>query len=553
MHVVPRPDAGPGEPTREVPSVTGEAVAASRLRALLDIAKVVGATRRFADMVELTAEQARRALDAASLSISRWERETGLLRTLVNVGVLGPGEVRFPDEETYALSQWPDIETLVDHGSSFIASVDDGSLEAEVLAALAKDSSVSVPIMVEGRVWGELWASRLAGQPRFAPSDQEYAEAVATQVAAGVVQADHFARIEQMAFTDALTGLGNRRAVDDRLEADLDDHQSRGTTVSLVLADINRLKQVNDTFGHDAGDRLITSVAEAASRASGLAAGSLAARIGGDEFCVVVTGVGHEVAVAVAEELCRLVDGQPMSTGVSCGVASTDLLADDLVDSPLRLFRLADAAQYRAKRSGARRPVVAGRSVPDEPGDSPSDRRSRRGRLSTDVPAALESGLAALDALAGSDVRARLECAAEHIVTLLDAAGWWLSVAAHDDWRLVTLSGSVQRSTTDPDAGTARAGDVFDLRVFPVTRHAIENAGSFFVEAGMPGNDPAEEAALVTAGYQSALGAGATGSGGGWLVEVYGDPISLPMGAFEPVLRALVAVAVAGAVPVPPG
>ena len=328
---------------------------------------------------------------------------------------------------------------------------------------------MSVPIMVEGRVWGELWASRLAGQPRFAPSDQEYAEAVATQVAAGVVQADHFARIEQMAFTDALTGLGNRRAVDDRLEADLDDHQSRGTTVSLVLADINRLKQVNDTFGHDAGDRLITSVAEAASRASGLAAGSLAARIGGDEFCVVVTGVGHEVAVAVAEELCRLVDGQPMSTGVSCGVASTDLLADDLVDSPLRLFRLADAAQYRAKRSGARRPVVAGRSVPDEPGDSPSDRRSRRGRLSTDVPAALESGLAALDALAGSDVRARLECAAEHIVTLLDAAGWWLSVAAPDDWRLVTLSGSVQRSTTDPDAGTARAGDVFDLRVFPVT------------------------------------------------------------------------------------
>ena len=121
-----------------MPSVTGEAVAASRLRALLDIAKVVGATRRFADMVELTAEEARRALDAASLSISRWERETGLLRTLVNVGVLGPGEVRFPDEETYALSQWPDIETLVDHGASFIASVDDGSLEAEVLAALAQ-------------------------------------------------------------------------------------------------------------------------------------------------------------------------------------------------------------------------------------------------------------------------------------------------------------------------------------------------------------------------------------------------------------------------------
>jgi hypothetical protein len=63
----------------------------------------------------------------------------------------------------------------------------------------------------------------------------------------------------------------------------------------------------------------------------------------------------------------------------------------------------------------------------------------------------------------------------------------------------------------------------------------------------MPGNDPSEEATLVTAGYLSVLGAGAADTERGWLVEVYADPISLPMGAFEPVLRALVAVAVAGA------
>ena len=97
----------------------------------------------------------------------------------------------------------------------------------------------------------------------------------------------------------------------------------------------------------------------------------------------------------VAEELCRLVEAHPVSTGISCGVASTEVLTAP-VDSAVRLFRLADAAQYRAKRSGSRHPVVAGRSLPGEPVEpTAEDRRVRRGRLSTDVQAALESGLAA--------------------------------------------------------------------------------------------------------------------------------------------------------------
>ena len=214
-------------------------------------------------------------------------------------------------------------------------------------------------------MWGALYATRLAGQPRFGAADLEFAAAVATHVAAGVVQADHFARIERLAFQDPLTGLANRRAVDDRLEAEMAPGKDRAFPVSVVLADINRLKQVNDSFGHEAGDRLIASVGQAVSQASGLVPGSLAARIGGDEFCIVVTGATLADAVRVAEEVCRLVEGRPMSTGVSCGVASTDSLAGH-VDSPVRLLRLADAAQYRAKRAGLRWPVVAGQVAAGE-------------------------------------------------------------------------------------------------------------------------------------------------------------------------------------------
>jgi len=522
---------------------------ATRLRALLDIAKVIGASRT-EDLVEALAESARRALDGASLSISRWDRERGVLKTIVNVGMLAPGEVRFPTDETFALASWPEGGGLVQGRMSFLTRLGDGTPEGGHLAQLGKTSGLSAPILVEARVWGEMWVARAEGQPAYTEDDLDFAEAVATQVAAGVVQAEHMARVERLAFTDPLTGLANRRAVDERLDAALERHRSTGSTVTIVLADINRLKQVNDTFGHEAGDRLIVSVAEAVSRASGLAEHSLAARIGGDEFCVVVDAEPLATSVQVAEELCRLVDSQPMSTGISCGVASTEVLAAT-VDNATRLFRLADAAQYRAKRAASRRPVVAGRSVPDDPGEAPADRRARRGRLSTDVPAALESGLAALDELGPADVRQRVEVVADHLRDLLDAAGWWISHVAAGEDRLVTLGTSVQRLAHSADGRPedyADVGAVFDLRDYPVTRRAIDEAGSFFVETGMPGNDPAEEATLATAGYLAVLGAGGSDARGGWLVEVYADSISLPMGTFEPVLRSLVAVAVSGAV-----
>ena len=523
---------------------------AGRLRSLLDIAKVVGAARSFDDLIELTAEEARRALNAASLSITRWEGEQGLLRVLVNVGVLGPDEVRFPSDEVYPATRFPQAHTVVQQRLGYVATVDDGEEEAALLRALGKDSSLGVPIVVDAQVWGGLYATRFAGQARFTAADVEFAAAVATHVATGVVQADHFARIERLAFQDPLTGLANRRAVDDRLEAEVHPGAPPDPPVSVVLADINRLKQVNDSFGHEAGARLIAAVGEAVSRASGLVPGSLAARIGGDEFCIVVSGAPSSEAVRVAEELCRLVDGQPMSTGVSCGVASTDSL-DGHVDTPLRLLRLADAAQYRAKRAGLRWPVVAGRVAAGENLDpAGNDRRSRRSHGGALAPETLDYGLAVLDRLEGAGRRERLEAVAAHLLSVADAAGWWVSEAPGGGPELITVSSSVQRAGDPSDARFAQqnqVGAVFQLAAFPATERAVQGAASFAVELGVPGNDPDEEAALVIAGYRAVIGAGATVDGCGWLVEVFADTLTMHLLDFEGVLRALVAVAVAGA------
>ena len=113
---------------------------AARLRALLEIAQLVGSARRLEDFIEVAADAARRALDAASLSVSRWDRETGMLRILCNVGQLGPGELRLPVDETYTIAGWDAMPELVERRVSFTAAVDDRTPEGDHLADRHKDS-----------------------------------------------------------------------------------------------------------------------------------------------------------------------------------------------------------------------------------------------------------------------------------------------------------------------------------------------------------------------------------------------------------------------------
>jgi len=142
-----------------------------------------------------------------------------------------------------------------------------------------------------------------------------------------------------LARTDELTMLPNRR----RLIAEIENFATRQG--SLLLLDLDGFKPVNDTYGHEAGDRVLQQVAQRFTRA--LPAGSLLARLGGDEFGVLVDGspaVVMEIALALRGTLSYpfLIDGHEISIGVSIGIADNDG-ADDL------LLR-ADNAMYAAKR-----------------------------------------------------------------------------------------------------------------------------------------------------------------------------------------------------------
>lgn len=543
---------------------------ARRLRAITDLTKALASAYRFPDVARLAAEHARVALAADVAALSRWERSSGRLRVLINAGELAAGEEPLPEDETYLVSDFPEIMAADRPVTAWVRSVDDPQVDparAELLRRRGRASCLVAPIVLDGRAWGELYVARGPDAPRYSAADVDFGAAIAALVAAGLAQAEHFERIERLAFTDPLTGLANRRALDVRLDEAIDAHVRSGAVVSLIVCDVNGLKRLNDEQGHDVGDRLLVQVAGVLSAAGSRLPGSLAARLGGDEFCVLVEGHSADDAVRVAEDLCLRGHRLPGGDGLACGVAST---GDPVgpVTTGNRLFRLADAAQYRAKRSRAPHPVVAGRGQPPDPtirlaaratgnhvGAEHPDRRRFRGATKVEADRLLTDVLAALDAAADVAARPpeppdRLEVVADHVARAVDAAAWRVSFVAADARGLRAVRYALYRTTGHARQGAEPGASELDLDRHPTIAAAVRGGG-YACAVGQLGADPATEALLTAAGYSGVLAAGGAGAAGGWLVEILTDEISLPVLGLEPTLRALVAVALI-APPAPP-
>jgi diguanylate cyclase (GGDEF)-like protein/putative nucleotidyltransferase with HDIG domain len=161
------------------------------------------------------------------------------------------------------------------------------------------------------------------------------------------------AELEQRAHSDDLTGLLSRRGWMEHARRELKEHQSG----VLLLFDVDRFKHVNDTFGHPAGDALLTQLAEI------LTQHGTAGRLGGDEFAIWLTQpaapplqIAHSILTQAIHAFAWAQPAdQPTSTGVSIGIATAPNDAHDLAT----LLELADAALYQAKRAGGHQPRAA--------------------------------------------------------------------------------------------------------------------------------------------------------------------------------------------------
>ena len=160
-------------------------------------------------------------------------------------------------------------------------------------------------------------------------------------------------KVELLAYRDSLTDLPNRLLFADRLEQSIIRAQRSRTSMALMLVDIDDFKLVNDSFGHDAGDKLIQAVGQLIHRS--LRRADTIARLGGDEFAVIIEGIeGPDDAISIADNLTTILehnvrlDDQETYTSASIGIA---VFPEDGKDAT-QLLKNADTAMYRAKENG---------------------------------------------------------------------------------------------------------------------------------------------------------------------------------------------------------
>lgn len=332
----------------------------ARWQGLAALARVLGRAAHVDETLSVAADGLLAALDADSVSISRLEPGTWTLRTLINAGSLGPNEERLPTAEVYRLEDFAHFNHVFRDQRVWLSSLEDPDGDAadlSLLRELGKGSSLTAPLVVDGVLWGELYASWFAPIGAISAMHDGFLDALTAVLGGAISRALQTETLEGFAFRDALTGLANRRALDMAAEQMFAVPRSGSQRrVSVVAADVNGLKTLNDSAGHHHGDMLIRGIAEQILRQFKPLYGSLAARVGGDEFTILVPGHPIDTVAEAAGKVCTEVQMLPGSSGISCGVASGMLPAGG---EPARvMFTAADKAMYEAKRAGAHAPVV---------------------------------------------------------------------------------------------------------------------------------------------------------------------------------------------------
>jgi two-component system, cell cycle response regulator len=175
-----------------------------------------------------------------------------------------------------------------------------------------------------------------------------------------VLEEQALIRAHESAIRDRLTGVYNRGAFDDRLQSEYTASRRRGTSIALLLFDVDHFKRLNDTHGHQAGDVVLRAIAQCAQTT--IRAEDVLARYGGEEFAVILRSVSARSASVMAERVRVAVealrtDWMDTSIGATVSVGLVQAPSAKAFESPAAFIAAADAALYEAKHQGRNRVV----------------------------------------------------------------------------------------------------------------------------------------------------------------------------------------------------
>jgi diguanylate cyclase (GGDEF)-like protein len=325
-------------------------------------------------------------------------------------------------------------------------------------------SGMAAPIHVDGRFWGGL----SVGWPDEVPVDDRELDRLkrfADLVSLAVTGAQAREQLSQLAFTDHLTGLYNQRAFADRLEEEVRRCRRYGRPLSLIVFDLDHFKLVNDTHGHEAGNRVL---AEFATRLVAMRRGSdVVARVGGEEFAWMLPETDGRSAMVAAERARALIADAPF-LGVGRLTTSVGICSLEDASDAQELYRDADLALYWAKAAG-RNTVV--RYSPELTTLQPGEENAER----------LESAntLAAVRALAGA-VDAKDSSTQRHSERVAQLAGALAGVMGWNPGRIVLLHSAALVHDVGkigvPDSILLKPGKLTDEEYERVKSHAALGA-----------------------------------------------------------------------------
>jgi diguanylate cyclase (GGDEF)-like protein len=401
------------------------------------------------------------------------------------------------------------------------ASVDSTAV-CEVLdvpsrSGVTRDQAVVwLPLRASASELGALLAVSRGGARQVDPRLLDTAAVLAAHVGVSLDAALALGRERRSAVSDPLTGILNRRGLEERLELELATSQEQRVPLSLLVIDCDDFKDVNDRAGHEFGDTILREIADVLSRS--LPDGAVAARIGGDEFVVMLPSSGAEAAETLGGEIRVLLANGLTEAGfpvrVSAGISTYPYDGA----APSALLRAADQALYVAKSGGKDRVAsfreVASRAVGSQPrrGEPADARRGGRSDGPGSMLADAISAVRAIEAEEGAEGVCRRLCKA--LVFVVGATGCVVSRIVGD--LLVEVEGHALREVQLSDEVAYRIAD------FPATAEVLRRGrphATSFVDQHV---DPAEAFILRDLGMNALLMLPIVVGGQAWgLVELY--------------------------------
>lgn len=250
-----------------------------------------------------------------------------------------------------------EISQTLDIGGTLKSVAPDVSNETikEIVDGSKSKSIVCIPLFTRNSYFG--WFNVFSSRDELSAGETDFLTMFAQQIEMAITIADLFESVKAQAVTDSLTGLYNRRYFEEYLKKEVTRALRQKQPFSIIGLDLDHLKQINDKYGHAYGDLAIKTVAEVLKKNARSI--DTAARMGGEEFNVILPGVDSKGAMIAAERIRKALESEKLDTinhvTASVGVATFLEHSDNIED----IMELTDQAMYQSKRHGRNRVTLA--------------------------------------------------------------------------------------------------------------------------------------------------------------------------------------------------